>query len=252
MKHLTLLVLVLVLASCENNQDEKVDSEPEIEEDLGEVHVVSTAYEYPEFKIPENYFLDSISIYDSLTRASYSAFYLQSSEEGMTTFNSLMKLDAQAQIMKTQQYIDPYNEAFGDFEVIFSFVLKPVSFFSNPNVVSVSHIIDEYTEGGNHHNHSSYSFNYSLPKKQKVNFNDVFNLRTSEDSIQFFTTAETRLVDGGCTGWGNPTNLDFSFGEEGVFINPNLGWACSGTRSLFPWDEFRGPEDKEVIEPEME
>lgn len=250
MKLPALLISILLLASCTSNEKNRVESETE--EEIGEVHVVSTAYEYPEFELPENFYLDSIYTYDSLTRASYSAYFLQSSLDEMTTFNSLMKLDAWGQITRVQQYVDPYNEAFGDFEVIFSFVLKPVSFFSDKNVVSVRHIIDEYTEGGNHHNHSSYSFNYNLHKKQKVNFNDVFNLRTSTDSTQFFTTAEERVIGGGCTGWGNPSNLDFSFGEEGIYIDPNLGWACGRTRSLFPWEEFLGPDAKKVIEPERE
>lgn len=248
MKLTAILVITLLLASCGSKQEKK--TEPEIEDVVEEVYLNSTAYEYPEFNLPENFYLDSIYTYDSLSRASYSAYYLQSSLKDMTTFNSLMKADAWAQITKVQEFVDPYNEAFGDFEVIFSFGLRPISFFSDDNVISIRHIIDEYTEGAAHHNHTSYSFNYNLNKKQKMHFSDVFNLRTSADSLQFITTAEQRVIDGGCSsGWGSPHDVDFSFGDEGIYIDPNLGWACSGTRSLFPWDEFRGSKDKTVIEP---
>jgi hypothetical protein len=250
MKSTTLLLFAIgLLASCSTDKPNK--TEPKIEEEIPEIQIETTEYNFPEFDLPENYYLDSISVFDSVSRASYNAFFVQSSLEEMKAFNSLMRFDIRGQISRVQEYVNA-AELDSNFEVIFSFVLRPIEFFTDDKVISVTHIIDDYTEGGNHHNYSWHSFNFNLNSNKKVSFSEVFNLQTEEDSLKFIALAEERMLDGGCTGWGMPIKLDFSFGKRGIYINPQLSWACGMARSLFPWSEFAVPGATQVIDPKRE
>lgn len=231
-----ILIFVTLLYSCSSEQNVKIEPETlKAEEPITEIQLNSTAYHYPELVLPESYYLDTLSILDSISRGSYTSFFVQSTSKGSESFNELMKIDVMDHIKYVQGFVDPYS---GDsqFETLFSYLLKPISFYKDDEVISITHIIDEYSEGGNHHNYGWHSFNYDLNKKHEIKFNDVFSVRSTADTLGFISLAEEHVLDNGCIGWGNIQWIDFSFGKDGIYLNPDLSWACGQVRSLFPYN----------------
>ncbi|MBK8805694.1 MAG: hypothetical protein IPO21_03190 [Bacteroidales bacterium] len=196
---------------------------------------ISTAYKFPPLEIPKGMYLDSIAVYDSLSRAGYIAYYLQSKEIENVGFNQVILQEVKNQIIHEQQFVEPYEEDLPD-EIIYSYILRPTEIYSNGQIISISNIIDTYYKGGNHHNYTRHTFNYDLKKHKPIRFNDVFRLQSKTDSAEFITFAEQFTLDG-CTDWDLPYEyLDFSFANSGIYINPNLSWACISTRSLLPYE----------------
>lgn len=221
------LSVFLVLASCKSEQDEIAD-----QVDSNEIIIESTAYEFPALEFPECFYLDSLRIYDSITRASYTAYFVQCDFSRMDTFNAASLAFAKAQIEHEQQYVDPYmgNEAF---TTNFSYLLRPVEMYTNFQIYSISNIIDTYTEGGNHHNYTRKTFNYNSYTNELINFDDLFELTSKEDSIAFIDFAEEN--SSGCDDWDWPfSHLDFAFAEKGLYIYPNASWACGETYAFLP------------------
>jgi len=136
--------------------------------------------------------------------------------------------------MYEQTYVEPY-EGNSTTTIIYSYQLGPTEIYTDSQIISISNIIDTYTEGGNHHNYTRYTFNYNLDANEPIGFNDVFSLKSKNDSTEFIAYAEQ--YTNGCAEWGRSYEyLDFSFTENGIYINPNLSWACMSTRSLLPTD----------------
>lgn len=227
-------LLLLFICSCNFKQEEKIENiEPDSLTNQINIAVESTAYEFPEIKLPDNYYLDTITIYDQRSKANYEAYYPQSTLPEMKRFNQAIFQFVNDQIKYEQEFVDSYE---GDTEtdIIFSYQLKPVEIYSDSIVISISNIIDTYTEGGNHHNYTRCTFNYNLLDNEMIEFSDIFNLQSRNDSIEFIAYAEQFAND--CKEWGWPYEfLDFSFSENGIYINPNLSWACISTRSLLPF-----------------
>jgi hypothetical protein len=230
------ILLLLLVCSCNLKQEGKIESEKtDTLTNQIEMHVASTAYQFPDIELPQNYYIDSITIYDTVSRAKYNAYYLQSNLPEQKKFNQVIVQLVKDQIMIEQKYVDPYN---GDspIDIIYSYELRPTEIYLDSQLISISNIIDTYTEGGNHHNYTRYTFNYNLITNKAIEFNDVFSLQSKNDSTEFIVYAEQHVLNA-CTDWGWPYKyLDFSFAENGIYINPNLSWACISTRSLLPVD----------------
>ena len=223
--------LLLIVYSCNFKQE---GEKKHLFTSQIEIPVASTAYEFSDIELPNSFYLDSIKIYDTISRANYEACYLQSDLPENKRFNQQMLQFVKNQIALEQMYVEPYEEN-SPIDIVHSYQLRPVEIYSDSQIISISNIIDTYTEGGNHHNYTRYTFNYNLNANKPIGFNDVFSLENKNDSTEFIIYAEQHT--NGCSEWGWPYKyLDFSFVENGIYINPNLSWACVSTRSLLPAD----------------
>lgn len=229
------IFLLLIICSCNSKQEKKIESN-EADLAIRPIEINSTAFEFPDIEIPNNFYLDSISFYDTLSRAKYDAYFLQSNLPEKKIFNQAMQKAIKEQIRIEQTFVEPYTED-SQIEVVYLYQLRPTEIFSFNDIISICNIIDTYTEGGNHHNYTWYSFNYDFYINKTIEINDVFNLKSKIDSTEFIDFAEQYILNDGCTEWGWPYEyLDFSLTENGIYINPNLSWACIHTRSLLPVD----------------
>jgi hypothetical protein len=197
----------------------------------------STAYDFPELKIPENFYFDSISIFDSVSRAEYDSYFIQSSLPNMKEFNQVVTKAVKDRIKFEQLYVDPYDEDSFTYPV-FTYIMAPIEFYSDDDKISITHVIDTYTQGGNHDNYSWFTLNYDLKNNKLIHFKDVFDLPASKDSADFVEFAVRHKI-AFCMDWTMPfDSVDFSFTGNGIYINPELSWACSQNRSLLPADSL--------------
>jgi hypothetical protein len=198
---------------------------------------VSTVYNFPEPEVPPGFYYDTVQVYDSACRASYRSRFLQSSLPQFSGFTKALK-DAIVRRMKyEQQYVDPYN---GDSPVdpAYTYEFGPIAFYMDSQLISCTHVIDTYGEGGNHHNYSWFTFNFDRKKNKPLFFSDFFELRAAKDSVAFVESVyQNRLKD--CMDWNAPfDSVDFSFTDTGLYINPELSWACAQNRSFLSNDSL--------------
>jgi hypothetical protein len=233
----TLLCLLLALLSaCNTATNESKIGTDSLPPDIPVP--VSTAYKFPELNWPPGYSLGMLALYDSASRARYEADFLQSSAQSLNGFSEASLEAVKQRIQYEQQYVDPYK---GDSPVdpMYTFKMAPVAFYSDSSVISVTYVADTYGEGGNHHNYSWFTFNYDLKKKKRICFRDFFGLRGRKDSVDFAGLVyRHRLED--CMDFDAPfDSVDFAFTAGGIYINPELSWACAQNRSLIPTDSLR-------------
>jgi hypothetical protein len=197
----------------------------------------STAYNFPELKIPKDFYFDSISIYDSISHAEYDSYFIQSSGPNMKEFNSAIAKAVNERIKFEQLYVEPYFGDAPDYPV-FTYFMRPIEFYSDDDKISITHVIDTYSEGGNHHNYSWFTLTYDLKNNNLIHFKDVFDLPASKDSADFVEFVHRHKI-GFCMDWTVPfDSVDFSFTGNGIYLNPELSWACGQNRSLLPADSL--------------
>lgn len=195
---------------------------------------LSTAYTFPNIQIPRNFYLDSIIVYDTVSRAKYSACFIQSKQPEMKQFNQIVSQLIKDQILAEQKSVDPYDED-DPVDTAYHYRLKPVDIYSNDQIISIYNIIDTYANGGNHHNYTMHTINYDLSANKRIKFNDVFRLHNRKDSADFIEFSEEYTSNNECSQWSWPDKeVDFSFSDNGIYINPNVSWACVLTRYLLP------------------
>ncbi len=236
MKIIALQILILLLiCSCNSTQDNQNISNNNITDSV--VVSESTAYLFPELEIPAGFYFDTIAVYDPLSRANYVSYFFISSKPEMKEFNNAITAAMEKQIRYEQSFVDPYN---GDSpaDPIYTYDLGPVKFYSDDRLISITHVADTYTEGGNHHNYSWFTFNFDLKKNRVIRFSDVFLLKSRKDSVAFVEFVIRNEVED-CMDWSLPfDSVDFSFTDSGMYINPELSWACAQNRSFIPDDSL--------------
>jgi hypothetical protein len=224
--------MLLILNACRNSVQEDQYDNKEMEEIPDFIN--STAYDFPEFKIPNAYYMDSLSVYDSITRSNYSVFFIQSKDSSQHQLNDSIRRTIDERITIDKSFLDSNN--MGSLNE-YSYYARPIKCYSNQQIISITHMIDTYTDGGNHHNYDTRTFSYDLFKNKIIGFNDVFSIQSKQDSIEFISYLEQHVIEGCSDAWEWPYSyIDFSFCSEGITINPNLSWACSGTLSILPVD----------------
>jgi len=201
----------------------------------------STDYTFDlKIKLPKGFYFDTIVIKDSIRRAEYELYCLQSSLPGMVKFNRAIRKELVKNVKKDMQYVDPYN---GDevIDPIYNYELGPFEFYISDKLLSLCCIIDTYTWGGNHHNYSWYTFNFNLMTNTIIRFKDVFKLKNSKDLATFAEIIKRHQQgDSGCTDWESPIDsVDFSFVKKGICINPELSWACGMQRAFLTPDSLK-------------
>ena len=240
MKHITIfflfpLLLLFLFSACNINPKKPIITSKEISPTNVAVEnvVPSTEYDFPNVELPQNFYRDSLSRYDSLSRAKYDVYFLQSTLPAFTGFNQAMLQFIEARIKKEQKYLDvPDGNVFD--QILHTYQLRPVEIYLDSQIISISNIIDTYTSGANHHNYTRRSFNYDLLTNELIEFDDVFHLQSRSDSTDFVQFAEQHTLNG-CSNWGWVYDkLDFSYSKNGIYIYPNLSWACASTCALIP------------------
>jgi len=252
MKKLIFGILIATLAfSCnqspqENSQNTK-SAKPLSCSDYGRIFeptdtgFASTDYVFDfNIELPEGFFFDTITINDSVYRARYNLYFLQCSLPGMEKFNKAIRQEILSNVDKDKQYLDPCK---GDepIDPIYTYELGPFELFKNNKILSLCCIIDTYTEGGNHHNYSWYTFNYNLKENKVIQFSDLFVLQSKKDSVEFIRlislnqNEETNYMDIE----SSFDSVDFSFVKKGLCFNPELSWAVSMQRCFVLPDSLK-------------
>lgn len=235
MKFCALALLICLFYSCSFLQNKRIKA---LKSDFVNQNLTfSTAYNFPELKIPKDFYFDSISIYDSVSRAEYDSYFIQSSVPNMKEFNQIIAKAVNERIKFEQLYVDSYvGDAPG--YPIFTYIMRPIEFYSDDDKISITHVIDTYSEGGNHDNYSWFTLNYDLKNDKLIHFKDVFDLPASKDSADFVEFVVRNKI-AFCMDWTMPfDSVDFSFTSNGIYINPELSWACGQNRSLLPADSL--------------
>ena len=235
MKFCALTLLICLFYSCSFLHNKRI--KPLNSDFVNQNLTFSTAYNFPELKIPKNFYFDSISIYDSVSRAEYDSYFIQSSAPNMKEFNQTIAKAVNERIKFEQLYVDPYVGNDPGYP-IFTYIMRPIEFYSNDDKNSITHVIDTYSEGGNRDNYSWFTLNYDLKNDKLIHFKDVFDLPDRQDSSDFVEFVVRHKI-AFCMDWTMPfDSVDFSFTANGIYINPELSWACCQNRSLLPADSL--------------
>ena len=200
-----------------------------------EISPSSTQFKYPKIRFPEHAILDTLIEYETLSKSKYIVHYFQFKSRGYFLLNQAIKQYVKDQINREQSFLTPI-EANEFQDIVHSFVLKPVRIYIDNQKISISNVIDTYTLGGNHHNYQRSSFNFALDDYKRIYFNDIFQLDNKKDSIALLQLAQTYTTNG-CTDWGWPYEaMDFHLSDDGIYLYPNLSWACSSTHAFLPYE----------------
>lgn len=230
----TIIILTGIYSCNQSKTNDTSDFERNSKTTLG-LDLESTDYEFDfDLKLPPEYYFDTLTVYDSVSQAHYTSYCLQSSLLKMNKFNEAIIKTLKKRVKYEQLYIDPYPGN-GNTDPVFTYELGLFEFFANNQIISLCHIVDCYTEGANHHNYSWFTFNYNLELNKIISFKDVFNLPSKEDSISFLAFTKRHQTKESCMDLELPfESVDFSFNDKGIYINPELSWACSMNCSLLP------------------
>ncbi len=188
--------------------------------------------------LPEEFHFDTLLIKKANKKAEYRAYYLQSTDPRKKNFNRLMLNTIALNIESDADYVDS-NDPEDVMAPLYTYELGPFEFFMNNDVISMCYVVDSYTEGGNHHNYSWYTFNYDIERGNVLRLEDVFVLNTAEDSAALLKDVRVNIEQGStCGELFEPFEyMDFSFVREGIVMNPYLSWACGMRRSLLAKDQ---------------
>ena len=230
----TIIILTGIYSCNQSKTNDTSDFERNSKTTLG-LDLESTDYEFDfDLKLPPEYYFDTLTIYDSVSQAHYTSYCLQSSLPEMNKFNEAIIKTLKKRVKYEQLYVGPYpgND---NTDPVFTYELGLFEFFANNQIISLCHIVDCYTEGANHHNYSWFTFNYNIELNKIISFKDVFDLSGKDDSISFLAFTKRNKIKDACMDWELPfDSVDFSFNDKGIYINPELSWACSMNRSLLP------------------
>ncbi len=192
-----------------------------------------TSYHFPKLATPANYFAKDISVYDSVDQADYNAQVFLSKLSALKIFNDAMTRSISKYIRNEQSYVEPYDGQ--SYTTAYTLVLKPVAFYENNQFISATHVVDTYSAGGNHHNYRWFTFNYDKSQKRALSFTDVFEIKTTKDSLSFVALLN-RHNTGSCKVWSLPLgHIDFSFTQSGISFNPN-SLTCWGEHAVVSVD----------------
>lgn len=242
MKHISSLkLLVLLTYSCDNGtKNQKIDATSDtivVSEKI--VPVDNTSYHFPDISLPMNFYKESIKVVDTCGGESkyYASLYLSSSNK-FKEYNQLLFSTINSMISKEIEYFKSEYKP-GNPDILYSFDMNAIDFFANKNVISITYVIDTYTEGAAHHNHSWYTFNYDIKKKKTIRFSDIFNLKTKLDKENFVAFADRNEVDHCSENWSlHSDSINFAFTHKGIYIYPDLLWECGDYKSLLPKDSL--------------
>lgn len=226
---------ILLLFGC------KIDPKPSTSGDAAasvpQIEPPSTAFEFPTLTPPVGFYLDSLETFDSLDRAQYSSYFYRSRLPEMADFNHAIAQAVQMRVDWERSFVDPYHSD-GYSEVVYSYLLRPTAIYVNDKVISITHVADTYGEGGNHHNYAWFTFNFDRVRKRRIGFQDLFPLPTRQDSAEFVARVQRNALRE-CMDWGLPfDSVDVSIAEGGIFINPELSWACGPNLAFLPADSL--------------
>lgn len=205
--------------------------------------VPSTDYVFKYLQLLEGYYLDTLTVIDTVHQSEYIAYYVQSSLPGKEKLNKAVLNEVQHHIRKEQQawedepYDEPSDEQYYA-DILYTYELGPIQFFANDKVVSIYYMTDTYGAGGNHHNYSYYTFNYDLQKNKVIRFSDAFVLPARKDSLDFVDEVGLAAMDAHqpSTTLDMPfTEVGFSFSAEGIYINFYESRALLAPKNLAPF-----------------
>ncbi len=228
-----LFFLIMLLLACSCQKEKAVPADIKVAETP--VAVASTEYHFPEVALPDHFKMEAIRIYDTISRAEYHCLFPISGKENMKRFNKAIAKAMDGCIQNEKRYVGPYS---GDapLEVIFSYDMRPVAFYIDESIASITFVTDTYTEGGNHHNYSWTTFNYDLEDDKPLLFKDLFDLKAKKDSLAFINIVNSHNEKDWCTQFRLPLDsIDLSITEKGIYFNSDA-WACWPERSLVPND----------------
>jgi hypothetical protein len=204
------------------------------------VEEMSTDYVFDfKFQIPGGFYFDTLHLRDSIHKADYKLYCLQSTLPRMKEFNFAIRNEL---LHNAKEDMQSVNSLYDEIPVdpLFTYELGPFEFFMNDKLLSLCCIIDTYGFQGNHHNYSWYTFNYNLRQNKIIRFSDVFKINSSADSVEFVRLANRRMENVYRDDWNTPYEpVDFSFVKRGVCVNPDLSWACSMQRAFLTTDSLK-------------
>lgn len=228
------ICLFLLLSACHSKKAQVEKKENYLEEIPSEM-LPSTAYQYPDVDIPPSFFLDSLLLEDTLRQAAYNIYFLQAEQPELAAFNQAMRAALKSEISYDRQQLDTCSIC--PKYPVYWYKQRPTDFYMDDQIISVTTVVDTYTQGGNHHNYHTQTYNFAIDEYRFVTFDKLFRVESATDSLAFIAFAESYVQDGCSWGWGKlDEDLAFAFVEEGIAIYPNLSWACSGTWALLPRD----------------
>jgi hypothetical protein len=195
------------------------------------------------------YYYDTIHIRDAMHRADFTLYCLQNSNYEMDEFNKAVKKEFMFLVNNEKKHLTKYSEK-KTFEPVYTFEIGPFELFRNSSLLSLCCIIDTYSEGGNHHNYSWYTFNYDLENKKVIRFKDVFSLKSRKDSLNFLELVSNHIKTRNViVNWDTEKHsIDFSILKNGICFNPELSWACGMLRSFVPTESLQPFLTKKWIE----
>jgi len=238
MQYTKIFIIFTLLFSCNLNSETEKETDITKNELHNNIEFITTEYNFPEIKYPTGFYTDTISIFDTLTNAYYTALCINSDKPEMATFNKIIHKSVITQINTEKSFINADFELTND-KSAFTYKFAPIEFYLNKDIISITHIIDTYTEGGNHHNYSWYTFNYNIKRNRIITFKNVFRLNSTEDSASFVAFVMRHKYKNECLELILPfDSIDFSFCKKGIYINPDLAWSCISARSLLPIDSL--------------
>jgi hypothetical protein len=190
MRKINLLITFLFLASCSNNNHRSLhlDGRP-----LVDTSKVTRPIKL-NFKLPDNYKLDSLKYYDKTKNAIIII---------ALPLSGVLKLDTEikSQIMNQRDSllndIDGFIKQDSDFvnsALTSEFTAIPISIFEDSKIISYSFVVYSYFSGGAHPVMMFYSYNYDIQNQKHLNFDDYFILQSKSDTT-YFTDLITKAIN---------------------------------------------------------
>jgi hypothetical protein len=214
MRKINLLITFLFLISCSNNSHRglPVDSRPVV--DTSKV----TRPIRLNFKLPDNFKLDSLKYYDKKRNTIVII---------AVPLSGVLKLDAdiKSQIMNQRDSllsdIDGFIKQDSDFvnsAITSEFTAIPISVFEDSKILSYSFLVYSYFSGGAHPVMMFYSYNYDILHQKHLNFDDYFILQSKSDTI-YFTDLITKAIDKEGIVLNRIKNQDFNIEKDTISFN---------------------------------
>ncbi|MFI5203541.1 MAG: hypothetical protein ACHQF2_03505, partial [Flavobacteriales bacterium] len=101
-----------------------------------------------------------------------------------------------------------------------------VDFSVGKNFISARYVVDSYSEGAAHHNHSWFSINYNIHEKRIYWLKDIFQFSDHKDSLDFIRMVGRNLDNHTIEMDVTTDSVDVFIRNDNEFlIGPPLSWA---------------------------
>lgn len=196
-------MVIILLSSCTKKENEVGKS-------------TNSDFYYSKITLPENFNIDSIKTFDK-NKNTKTYIYIPISNN--INLDSEIKKNINNKKNEFLKKVDENIESgFYSENLENEFIVTPISISKKNNLLSYCFTTSYYISSAPHEMNEFLTYNYDKLNKKLLEFNDVFSIKTKEDSVNFKKIITEKINRNGIKLY-KVYNLKFNFDKDYIYFN---------------------------------